>query len=104
MAALVCFADAHRIIDAFFIEDATGEYYDLGQKPLLRAPFSLGKGLAMSNGEYVIGENCIRCGTCADGCPMACIEAGDPYRIDQECCLRCGTCVEVCPVEAIVAR
>ena len=71
------------------------------QKPLLRVPFSIGKGSGMHTGEFVIGPECIGCGTCADGCPIACIEEGDPYRIDQELCLRCGMCAEVCPVSAI---
>ena len=40
---------------------------------------------------YVIGDDCIACGTCIDECPSGAISEGD----------KCGTCADVCPNEAI---
>lgn len=88
------------IIDAFWIEEGQGEFFDLGQKPLLRVPFALG-GAAAGGGGYTIGSACDGCGTCLVACPAAVIEPGAPYRITQESCLHCGACFEACPVQAV---
>jgi ferredoxin len=53
---------------------------------------------------YVIGEECVACGTCAEECPIEAIEEGQPYVINEEKCTDCGSCSEVCPVEAIVQK
>ena len=50
---------------------------------------------------YVIGDDCIACGTCIDECPVGAISAGDVYVIDPESCTECGTCADVCPTESI---
>lgn len=49
---------------------------------------------------YRIGEECVGCGACKDGCPVEAIEEGTPYVIDEETCIDCGNCADVCPVEA----
>ena len=49
---------------------------------------------------YVIGDDCIACGTCIDECPGA-ISEGEKYSIDPDACTECGTCADVCPNEAI---
>ncbi|MBR2781382.1 MAG: 4Fe-4S binding protein [Eubacteriaceae bacterium] len=49
---------------------------------------------------YVIGDECVSCGTCADECPQEAIYEGpDHYMIDPEKCVDCGTCAETCPLE-----
>ncbi len=53
---------------------------------------------------YVITEECVACGTCAEECPAEAIEEGEPYVINEEKCTDCGSCSEVCPVEAIVEK
>ena len=52
---------------------------------------------------YVITDDCVMCGTCADACPVEAISEGDgKYVIDADVCAECGTCVAECPNEAIV--
>lgn len=93
--------EARRICDTFYIEEGEGEYYDLGQRPLLRVPFALGDTDDLLSDCFVIDGSCIGCGRCAEACPAECIEPGTPFRIRQEHCLRCGGCVEACPAHAI---
>ena len=51
---------------------------------------------------YKIGDACLSCGTCADGCPVGAISQGDgKYVIDESACLDCGSCADACPVGAI---
>ena len=50
---------------------------------------------------YVITDECVSCGSCADECPVEAISEGDDkYVIDADLCTDCGTCAGVCPVEA----
>ena len=44
---------------------------------------------------YVIGDDCIACGTCQGECPV------EKDSIDPDLCTECGTCASVCPSEAI---
>lgn len=51
---------------------------------------------------YVIGDSCVACGTCLDGCPVDAIsEDGGKYVIDANTCVDCGTCAGNCPMDAI---
>ena len=50
---------------------------------------------------YVIGDNCVPCGTCIHECPVGAISEGDIYHINPDECTECGTCASVCPNEAI---
>lgn len=51
---------------------------------------------------YVIGDDCVACGTCIDECPVGAISSGDEkYSINPDMCTECGTCASVCPSEAI---
>lgn len=55
-----------------------------------------------TNMAYTITDNCVKCGTCADTCPLGIITEGeDKYVIDAEQCVECGSCAAACPVEAI---
>ncbi len=50
---------------------------------------------------YKITDACIKCGACANECPMSCISEGEErYQIDSERSFECGTCAGVCPVNA----
>ncbi|HJG85424.1 4Fe-4S binding protein [Pseudoflavonifractor capillosus] len=51
---------------------------------------------------YVIGNDCVSCGSCEGACPVSAISQGDEhYVIDADTCIDCGTCAETCPVGAI---
>ena len=50
---------------------------------------------------YVIGDDCIACGTCIDECPSGAISEGDKYSINPDLCTECGTCADVCPNESL---
>ena len=52
---------------------------------------------------YKITDACVKCGSCADNCPVEAISEGDEmYVIDADTCVSCGACCDNCPVEAIV--
>ena len=54
---------------------------------------------------YIINDDCIACGACADGCPVDAISEGDgKYVIDADTCIDCGACADACPVSAPVAE
>ena len=51
---------------------------------------------------YVISDECVSCGACAEVCPPGCISEGDgKYVIDADACVECGTCEGECPNGAI---
>ncbi len=92
--------ESRHILEVFHIYEGHGEWFDLLQEPIARVPFSYGDVQVEESG-FVIGDNCISCGTCADACPQHCINAGNPYVILSEHCLQCGYCASVCPADAI---
>ena len=55
---------------------------------------------------YVISNECLACGACADSCPVGAIAMDDAkgiYVISGEC-VECGACMDTCPVGAIKAE
>lgn len=52
---------------------------------------------------YIISEDCLHCGSCADECQIKAIKEEDRnFTIDQDVCVECGACLFVCDVGAIV--
>lgn len=57
------------------------------------------------NMAYVISDECVSCGACADQCPVSAISEGaEHFEIDKDVCLDCGACADQCPVGAISAE
>lgn len=92
--------ETREILEAFEVRTMQIEYFNLGTHPIDRFYYTVGGAQPIEKG-YRISEDCIECGTCAAGCPQQTIEAGSPYRINQDHCLQCGRCEENCPVQAI---
>ena len=42
-------------------------------------------------------ESCVKCGACAQRCPVGAIALDDPSQTNNEFCINCMRCVEVCP-------
>ena len=63
---------------------------------------ALAENIGGSTMAYYITDNCAKCGTCADACPLGIITEGDgKYVIDADQCVECGSCAAACPMEAI---
>ena len=45
-------------------------------------------------------ENCIKCGVCAEQCPVGAIPLDNPSKTLGDMCINCMRCVQVCPVRS----
>ena len=53
---------------------------------------------------FVITEECLSCGSCAEQCPVNAISGTvkQPHVIDTAKCIKCGACVATCKFGAII--
>lgn len=92
--------DRRYVLEAFCLDRADIEFFDLGQEPINRQQFHIGTPTGTLKG-FRITNSCIGCGKCTTVCPQNCIATGTPYTIVQAHCLHCGLCAETCPAAAI---
>jgi len=45
-------------------------------------------------------DKCIKCGSCARGCKVSCIDVAG-FAVDNASCVKCFNCIEVCPKRAV---
>ena len=55
------------------------------------------KELKPSPFHPVASENCVKCGVCAQQCPVGAIPLDDPSQTNNDLCINCMRCVAVCP-------
>ena len=58
------------------------------------------KELKPSPFHPVASENCVKCGVCAQQCPVGAIPVDDPSETRNDLCINCMRCVAVCPVSS----
>ena len=55
----------------------------------------------MGNLKFNIDDTCVKCGACAEDCPVKCITEGKTRFIIGKGCIGCGDCYSICPVGAV---
>ena len=45
-------------------------------------------------------DNCVKCGACAEQCPVGAIPMDNPSQTNNDVCINCMRCVQVCPVNS----
>lgn len=51
-----------------------------------------------------VTDDCVRCGTCAEHCPVGAIDMSEPTATDIEKCIRCCACIKYCPENARIMK
>ena len=55
----------------------------------------------MGNLKFTIDDTCVKCGACAEDCPVQCITEGMTRFNIGKGCIGCGDCYSICPVGAV---
>ncbi len=102
MAEIYPSEESREALEVFQICEASGEIFDLSQKPIFRQTFSFGGAPEAETGYRILADKCIGCSECQRKCPQNCITGGCPKVIDQSHCLHCGNCYAVCTHGAVI--
>lgn len=51
--------------------------------------------------KFEIDDTCVKCGACAQECPVQTITQGEKKFIIGQACIKCGDCYAICPVGAV---
>lgn len=95
---------SRQALTVFQLYEGSGEWFDLSQKPIERASFTIGNEQTKMQG-YEITHKCNGCKACQSVCPQNCIDFTIiPAVIRQENCLHCGNCLSICPQKAVIRR
>ena len=104
MAEIYPTEQSRGALTVFCLCEGSGEWFDLSKQPIERIAFTFGGAKEKPEG-YVVTDDCIGCGSCADVCPQRCIKlTAGRAAIDESHCLHCGGCASVCPAGAVVRR
>ena len=55
----------------------------------------------MGNLKFDIDDTCVKCGACAEDCPVQCITEGTTKFIIGNGCISCGDCAQLGPYKCI---
>ena len=55
------------------------------------------KALRPSAFHPAASESCVKCGVCAEQCPLGAIPMEEPNKTNNDMCINCMRCVQVCP-------
>ena len=75
------------------LEDISGETLTVKGK----TPYIVYNGVPF---KPAAGNDCIKCGRCADNCPAGAIPADRPNHTDEKQCITCMRCIKICPQRA----
>jgi len=73
-----------------------GDYPTLGIKG--KRPYKNAAGVPLR--IELDEKKCVRCGVCADKCPVDAISPEESFRTDASVCINCGRCINVCTQNA----
>ncbi len=85
------------ILEMFYMENGTGEIFDLSEKIPKRLSFYFGEEKIIKKGYY-ISKKCVKCTECEKECVTGAIKN---FQINEYHCIHCGRCKLYCKNNAI---